>query len=361
VDLTLPDPAIVPVYVSAAEPQAPIIEGSLWFNTVTFELSVWLQEDGLYVWRPAVGNPPEQPFVYVSVAPPTNPVEGTLWYKPSTYTLSIWVTSGVNSEWRVISSQEPSPANSSTVLVSTSPPTNPTQGLLWFNPINNSLKAWVETLSGSSWRPITGSSSSPKPTVSVSSSPPTNPVQGDLWWKPSSQELKVWNVALSGSNWSLISDNTPQPGQPPVYVSIDEPVNPKSRYLWFNPQNKELKVFENQEWELVSTSEEPVLPPVKISVSPPPDAKVGDLWFDTNTGFFNLKLGEGSTQWISPTQGPPGPPGPPGPIATRLDQLVDVNVVNRVDQSLLYYDSQSSIFKADSTTTSFTLTDGGNF
>lgn len=61
------------------------------------------------------------------------------------------------------------------------------------------------------------------------------------------------------------------------------------------------------------------------------------------------------------TPGPPGAPGPSGDEATHFASLVDVDVGSRVNNSLLYYSAATQKFKADSTTTTLTLTDGGNF
>ena len=47
-----------------------------------------------------------------------------------------------------------------------------------------------------------------------------------------------------------------------------------------------------------------------------------------------------------------GPQGPKG---------IDLNDVNKVDGSVIYYDSTSAKFKADATTTKLTLVNGGNF
>ena len=54
-----------------------------------------------------------------------------------------------------------------------------------------------------------------------------------------------------------------------------------------------------------------------------------------------------------PTQGPQGPAG-------SLSGLT-FDVSAKVDGSILYYDSTSANFKADTTTTKLTLVDGGNF
>lgn len=201
VNLAFPNPAIVPVYVSASEPQPPVIPGSLWFNTLSLQLSIWVKQGSNYVWEITQAGQTEQPFVYVSASPPTDPISGTLWYQPAQQILRIWVVSGLSGNWVVLVDNDPPEQQPSTVLVSTSPPESPNQGLLWFNPINNLLKVWVVALSGSAWRVISGSATSAKPTVYVSTSAPPNPTQGDLWLNPNTKVLKVWNVFLTSGSW----------------------------------------------------------------------------------------------------------------------------------------------------------------
>lgn len=51
--------------------------------------------------------------------------------------------------------------------------------------------------------------------------------------------------------------------------------------------------------------------------------------------------------------------GPQGPsFAVSDTTMVDTN---RVNKSIIYYDSAAGVYKADSTWTTSTLTDGGNF
>ena len=51
-----------------------------------------------------------------------------------------------------------------------------------------------------------------------------------------------------------------------------------------------------------------------------------------------------------------GPQGPSGSISG-----LTFDVSTKVEGSILYYDSTSGNFKADTTTTKLTLVDGGNF
>lgn len=54
-----------------------------------------------------------------------------------------------------------------------------------------------------------------------------------------------------------------------------------------------------------------------------------------------------------------GPQGPPGAVV--LGDLDDVNVIGKVDKSVLVYDSSTDCFVASDANTITTITDGGNF
>ncbi len=60
------------------------------------------------------------------------------------------------------------------------------------------------------------------------------------------------------------------------------------------------------------------------------------------------------------TEGPQGPQGPAGPIVP-LGSLSNVDTSAVTDGSVLYYDSASTTFKANTIWTTSTLSDGGNF
>ena len=63
-----------------------------------------------------------------------------------------------------------------------------------------------------------------------------------------------------------------------------------------------------------------------------------------------VTVNEGDTTVVTiATQGPQGPVG------------VNIDDTNKVDGSVIYYDSTSAKFKADATTTKLTLVNGGNF
>lgn len=56
------------------------------------------------------------------------------------------------------------------------------------------------------------------------------------------------------------------------------------------------------------------------------------------------------------TEGPQGVRGPQGPSGG-----INVSDANKVDKSLIYYDMTDDTYKADSSITPMSLTDGGNF
>lgn len=53
--------------------------------------------------------------------------------------------------------------------------------------------------------------------------------------------------------------------------------------------------------------------------------------------------------------------GPQGPFPKKLGEIGNVDTTSVSDGSVLYYDGQDSKFKANSTWTTSSLTDGGNF
>lgn len=56
-----------------------------------------------------------------------------------------------------------------------------------------------------------------------------------------------------------------------------------------------------------------------------------------------------------------GPQGPPGSSLSSIHEIPDVDIASALNNSVLYYDSATSVVRADSTWTNQTLADGGNF
>jgi hypothetical protein len=60
-------------------------------------------------------------------------------------------------------------------------------------------------------------------------------------------------------------------------------------------------------------------------------------------------------------EGPQGAAGPQGPVGPAGPAGLVVNDVAKVDKSVVYYDANTAMFKADNTWTTDTLVDGTNF
>ena len=72
---------------------------------------------------------------------------------------------------------------------------------------------------------------------------------------------------------------------------------------------------------------------------------------------YQVTVTEGVTQVVTvKAPGPQGPQGIQGPAGG-----LTVDETNKVNGSVVYYDSSSATFKADATTTKLTLVNGGNF
>jgi hypothetical protein len=82
-----------------------------------------------------------------------------------------------------------------------------------------------------------------------------------------------------------------------------------------------------------------------------PTLSSGEIGFETDTGKF--KIGNGSTAWDDLVYS--------SQMTFALGDLTDVVTTDKTNGSVLYYDSDSSSFKADDVNTRLTLADGGNF
>lgn len=83
-----------------------------------------------------------------------------------------------------------------------------------------------------------------------------------------------------------------------------------------------------------------------------PTLATGEIGVETDTGKF--KMGDGSTAWSSLGYFRVS-------AELSLNDLSDVTTADKTNGSVLYYDSDSSSFKADDVNTKLTLADGGNF
>jgi len=194
------------VEVSASPPANPE-EGLLWYNTVDENLYVWVVAPGGSFWSSAFSGdiPDPRVPVYISSSPPADPIIGYLWFNTETSALKVRAMTPGGPAWQSIAGEGASPLQFAHVAVSASAPSDPTEGLLWYNTVDDTLYVWVGTLGGGYWT-IANQAPPPSnnPTIRVSSSPPANPVEGDLWYDPDNSNFSIWYVDLDGGQWVAV-------------------------------------------------------------------------------------------------------------------------------------------------------------
>jgi hypothetical protein len=153
-----------------------------------------------------------------------------LWYNPSDNSLKVKSLTPSGSSWEPVSTST-SPSQFAKVRVSVSPPTSFSEGDLWFNTVDNSLYVRVERPGGGYWglanevpEPVN------TPSIRISSVPPANPVVGDLWYDPDDSGFNIWYEDLDSAQWVSVvpypQDFLPLTGGTvtgPVYASYPIP------------------------------------------------------------------------------------------------------------------------------------------
>lgn len=199
-------------------------------------------------------------------------------------------------------------STTSPVFVSSSAPTNPLVGALWFNTVDSSLYVRVQTSSGAFWESVDSSGPTPTPQVPVyiSSSPPVNPKIGYLWYSPDTQVIKVRSSTPSGPEWQdIVSSSGSSMGLSKAIISASAPLNPEEGILWYNTTDDNLYLWivspGGGYWVLANElPNNPRKPSVFISSAPPTDPIEGDLWFDPEDSNFNIWYVDiDGGQWVS--------------------------------------------------------------
>ena len=193
------------VEVSVSPPDDPE-QGSLWLNSSNGELYVWVDSQGGGFWDSVSSESPADNMapVFSSVSEPLGAPLGYLWFNPSDNSLKVRSLTPSGPNWEPISTS-PIPPQFAKVRVSVSPPTSFSEGDLWFNTSDNSLYVRIEKPGGGYWglanevpEPVNS------PSIRISSSPPANPVQGDLWYDPDDSTMSIWYEDLDSSQWVAV-------------------------------------------------------------------------------------------------------------------------------------------------------------
>lgn len=176
-------------------------------------------------WVELVGPTSLPLYAIVSASPPANPTVGQIWYDTVNDTTKIRVPlPGGGGEWVSVVDCPICP-DAPFVPVSISPPVNPNSGQLWFDTLHQVLKVWAVAPGGGSWREAAQCPSCPDiPPVTISSSPPSNPQVGDLWYNPNLVGLSVWYADIDGGQWvSTVPSSINEGGEPGPELSDNDP------------------------------------------------------------------------------------------------------------------------------------------
>ena len=196
---------------SPDEPQNPVA-GDLWYDTDT---NILYYYNGS-VWVPIT---PETP----GAGEPSDPIAGQLWYDTSVQALKVYV----GSDWVYsIKGAEAGPSD----------PASGMEGQLFYNTTTDNLKVYKD----GAWTVAGGGAS-----VDVSTTAPTSPEEGNLWWNSEEGVLYIYYGPDAGgtSQWVQAAGSTGAEAGANVTISPTAPNSPTEGDLWFNSDNGRLFIY----------------------------------------------------------------------------------------------------------------------
>jgi hypothetical protein len=265
--------------------------------------------------------------VSISTAAPAGSKHGDLWWDSDEGELNVYYNDGNSSQWVLansgISSGPQGGGGSGTganVTISSSPPSNPNDGDLWWDEDIGELFIYYDDASGipsAQWVEASSGSN----TVNISDSAPPSPNNGDLWWESDTGTLKIYYQDADGAQWvdsnSGILQNMVNYWQP-NFLGIHTAGNVG---IGTTLATDKLFVGGNVNITGVVTAASfygdgsnltGVGGTVAISTTAPSAPDVGDLWWDSDTGKLAIYYQDiNSSQWVT-ASGNSGPTGPAG-------------------------------------------------
>lgn len=229
---------IVPTIQFGADPLQPQPDVTYWFDGTSG-----------YLWN---GNTWCKVTTYVQATDPSLPVvpvAGSYWFDPANEMLFKWSDSiGM---WL-----------SADAIQSDTDPNVPTDNSYWFDQSHTQLKKYDTTTSA--WIVQTN--------VAISETEPATPAAGKYWYKPA--ELQLFQRSMDNTTWNQL-DVTPFPKDPTVRSFCD---------TWWNTSTNVINVWDaiNSHWVQAYLYQQVTDPSI------PPALNVGDLWYDTVDNTLNV-------------------------------------------------------------------------
>ena len=284
-------------YININDPsvQLPAPCGSFWYDSDDFLLYRWNDTTNVWMLTTAIQYHED----------PNNLPNGTYWFDETNLVLNTWNIPAPG--WNV----------EANVAISETAPTTPAPGKFWYNPATQELFQW----SGTMWVQLDVISFLTDPTIRATC---------DLWWDTNLDVMKVWDIV--NNEWDIATtfyQNNTDPTLPPTLSDGD---------LWYNPDDGNLYVWQNNCFILVEYISWPTDPTLTIpngtvwydgtvwyvktagvwvAISPvvttqdPSMLTAGSYWFNTSND--SLQIWNGA-QWVNvtysttpftPTQGSP--------------------------------------------------------
>jgi len=150
--------------------------------------------------------------------------------------------------------------------VSSTAPTSPTQGQIWF--YQDTAQTFVYY--GTAWIEIGGSNGSAR--VQVSSSAPASPLEGDLWFDSDTAQT----FAYYDSQWVEIGTGSVSS----VSISSSPPASPAEGNMWFDSDTAQTFTYYDSQWVELGASGMAAT----ISDTAPASPIAGQVWFNSSSG-----------------------------------------------------------------------------
>jgi len=252
----------------------PVIDcGTFWYDETSAVLNEWSINEVRWIETTAIFWPEA----------PNQLSDGTYWFDLDTNLLSLRTASAWVTTTALIQEDEPTPPLA--------------DGQLWFNPENEELKVWDNTLMVFNDLPVL-----------VWAGDPTIVESCDLWWDSVSDILYTWDVI--NSEWDQVAEFIQSPNDPavPPVIAVDT--------VWYQPSTNVLSRWDGGQWVVVT---------VILYPTDPTSPVLGDAWLNTTTGVWSI--------WDTPSAG------------WNVIDPVDLDTdPNSIPQGTLWFDTTTNAF-----------------
>lgn len=289
------------VTVSESPPDFPS-EGNLWYDSSFAALFAYLED---YGWVQTNGAMGRAKSVIVNSSEPSDAQENDFWFDTINNVLKIYISGAWYAAAQTTQTSSSGGDNSgASVDVSSTQPTNPESGDLWFNSSNSSLSVF----SSGSWFRVDSR-------VLVTNLTPTSSNAGDFWLNTDNNILSVNNGT------SLVAINRIEI---PIYDSNNRPTDAVNGDLFFNTDTSLVEVYNNAQWVSSGVPSSDFIEElgkipsdisnltdssgllssganVTTSIDYPNDPSDGDLWFNESVGSLFVYID--GTGWVESNPG----------------------------------------------------------